>query len=224
MAGGQPYLQTVMNSALNDQTQSNYWMSTQLAACFSSCVILVAKILATSLTIGSGGSGGVLLFPAVFLGGITGAAYAKFVRARCFERGWLPAWLALLRPQRARRHDSRRNGLRIRGGDQDPYRLPRHDQRNHGVCTGLVGPALMITCSSAYILSRSFTLNEEQVRGIADSPAHRARVSGRCARRHHRRQRDRSQRAKFDAIPANMPFDGTSWKIKGGTGNRFSNR
>ena len=32
---------------------------------------------------------------------------------------------------------------------------------------------LMMTCASAYILSRSFTVNNEQVAGMADSPAHR---------------------------------------------------
>jgi CIC family chloride channel protein len=37
---------------------------------------------------------------------------------------------------------------------------------------GLAVP-LMMTCASAYILSRTFTMNEEQVPGIADSPAHR---------------------------------------------------
>src|SRR6185436_11859782 len=37
---------------------------------------------------------------------------------------------------------------------------------------GLAVP-LMMTCASAYLLSRSFTLNEEQVPGISDSPAHR---------------------------------------------------
>ncbi|MGD0093358.1 MAG: CBS domain-containing protein, partial [Planctomycetota bacterium] len=37
---------------------------------------------------------------------------------------------------------------------------------------GLVVP-LMMTCASAYLLSRSFTMNVEQVPGIGDSPAHR---------------------------------------------------
>jgi CBS domain-containing protein len=37
---------------------------------------------------------------------------------------------------------------------------------------GLVVP-LMMTCASAYLLSRSFTMNESQVAGISDSPAHR---------------------------------------------------
>src|SRR5207248_7057634 len=77
MAGGQTYLQTVVDSALND-APVDHWTTMKLAGFL--CVIIIAKIVATSLTIGSGGSGGVL-FPTLFLGGVTGAAYAKFVRA-----------------------------------------------------------------------------------------------------------------------------------------------
>ncbi len=90
LAGGQPYLQTVVDSALST-VDVDYATSMKLGVFL--CVIIVAKIFATSLTIGSGGSGGVL-FPALFLGGVTGAAYSKFMRA-LHDSGWLPEWLAL---------------------------------------------------------------------------------------------------------------------------------
>ncbi len=78
---------------------------------------------------------------------------------------------------------------------------------------GLVVP-LMVTCCSAYILSRSFTLNEEQVRGIADSPAHRGEflvdvLEGITVAD----AVDLS--AKPELIPANMPFEEILEKIKG---------
>jgi CIC family chloride channel protein len=212
MAGGQPYLQVVVNSAL-DETKSDYWMSAKLAAFL--CVVILAKILATSLTIGSGGSGGVL-FPAVFLGGITGAAYAKAVRA-IYERGWLPDWAAL--------SPNARGGMILVGmggvfaaATKTPIASLVMISEITG-SYGLVVP-LMITCSSAYILSRSFTLNEEQVRGIADSPAHRGEflvdvLEGITV------ADAIDPAATLEAIPANMVYDDIMDRIKGGTGTVF---
>ena len=212
LAGGQPYLQTVMNSAL-DEKKADYWISTQLGAFL--CVVILAKILATSLTIGSGGSGGVL-FPAVFLGGVTGAAYAKFIRA-LYERGWLPEWLAL--------SPNARGGMILVGmggvfaaATKTPIASLVMISEITG-SYGLVVP-LMITCSSAYLLSRSFTLNEEQVRGIADSPAHRGEflvdvLEGITV------ADAVDPKAKLEAIPASMPFNAVMEKIKGCTATVF---
>ena len=206
MGGGHHYLQTVVDSAL-DESKADYWISTKLGGFL--CVIIVAKILATSLTIGSGGSGGVL-FPAVFLGGVTGAAYSKFMRA-LFERGWLPSWLALSSNARAGMILVGMGGVFAAATKTPIASLVMISEITGSY--GLVVP-LMITCASAYILSRSFTLNEEQVRGIADSPAHRGEflvdvlegitvadaVAG---------------TAKHEPIPANMPFDEVMEKVKG---------
>src|SRR5205823_9206017 len=78
---------------------------------------------------------------------------------------------------------------------------------------GLAVP-LMMTCASAYVLSTSFTMNEEQVAGMADSPAHRGdfliniledvKVSDAIA--------DRS--VAPDLIPADLPFPRVLQRIK----------
>lgn len=51
-------------------------------------VLLVTKLFATSLTLGSGGSGGVFA-PSLFLGAVLGGAFGNFAH------GWMPAFTAL---------------------------------------------------------------------------------------------------------------------------------
>ncbi len=165
MAGGHSYLQTVINSAM-DNSSIDPRVSLQLAG-FLAAVVL-AKIVATGLTIGSGGSGG-LLFPALFLGGITGAAYAKLCRA-LNDAGWMHSYFALTPNARA--------GMILVGMGgvfAACTKTPIASLVMVSEITGSYGLAvpLMMTCASAYLLSRSFTLNEEQVPGISDSPAHR---------------------------------------------------
>ncbi len=206
MAGGYRYLQTMVDSAL-DVTRIDSWVSMKVAGFL--CVVIVAKILATSLTIGSGGSGGVL-FPAMFLGGVTGAAYSKFMRA-LFERGWLPHWLSLSPNARA--------GMILVGMGgvfAAATKTPIASLVMVSEITGSYGLAvpLMMTCASAYILSRSFTLNEEQVRGIADSPAHRGEflvdvLEGITV------ADAVDALAAPELIPANMPYNEVIEKIKG---------
>ncbi|HYF49134.1 MAG TPA: chloride channel protein, partial [Planctomycetota bacterium] len=96
MSGGYGYLQNVIDSAL-DTTQTDPMISLKIAAFLF--VVVLAKMIATGFTIGSGGSGG-LLFPALFLGGLTGAAYAKLQRAMD-EAGWIPHSLAMTPGARA---------------------------------------------------------------------------------------------------------------------------
>jgi CIC family chloride channel protein len=165
MAGGHSYLQTVINSAMDNKVIDPR-VSLQLAGFLA--VVVFAKILATGLTIGSGGSGG-LLFPALFLGGITGAAYAKMLRA-LNDAGWIHSWFALTPNTRA--------GMILVGMGgvfAACTKTPIASLVMVSEITGSYGLAvpLMMTCASAYLLSRSFTLNEEQVPGISDSPAHR---------------------------------------------------
>ncbi len=165
MSGGYHYLQDVIDSALNT-TQTDPAVSFKVAAFLG--VVVLAKILATGFTIGSGGSGG-LLFPALFLGGITGAAYSKFLRAM-HEAGWTPDSLAMTPGARA--------GMILVGMGgvfAACTKTPIASLVMVSEITGSYGLAvpLMMTCASAYILSRSFTMNVEQVPGIADSPAHR---------------------------------------------------
>ena len=165
MAGGYEYLQAVVNSAL-DTTVTDYRVSLKLAGFL--LVVVAAKILATSLTIGSGGSGGVL-FPALFLGGATGAAYAKFLRALT-DAGWLNAHFGL--PPNARA------GMILVGMGGVFTACTKTPIASLVMVSEITGSyslsvPLMMTCASSYILSRSFTVNNEQVAGMADSPAHR---------------------------------------------------
>jgi len=165
MSGGYSYLQAVLNSAL-DPAAADCWVSLKLAGFLA--VVVLAKILATAFTVGSGGSGG-LLFPALFLGGVTGAAYAKLCRF-LNDAGWLHAVLAL--PPNAR------GGLVLVGMGGVFAACTKTPIASLVMVSeitgsyGLVVP-LMLACASAYLLSRSFTMHVEQVPGISDSPAHR---------------------------------------------------
>ena len=165
MGGGHSYLQSVLNSAL-DTAEINPWDSFKLAGFLG--VVVLAKILATGFTIGSGGSGGVL-FPSLFLGGITGATYAKLMRA-VNDAGWMPNHLAISAEARAGMILVGMGGVFAACTKTPIASLVLVSEITGSY--GLVVP-LMMTCASAYILSRSFTINQEQVPGIADSPAHR---------------------------------------------------
>jgi CIC family chloride channel protein len=130
--------------------------------------VVLAKIVATGFTLGSGGSGG-LLFPALFLGGVTGAAYSKLLRAFT-AAGWVPGIMVMSPNERA--------GMILVGMGgvfAACTKTPIASLVMVSEITGSYGLSvpLMMTCASAYLLSHSFTMNEEQVPGIADSPAHR---------------------------------------------------
>jgi CIC family chloride channel protein len=165
MSGGLGYLQAVINSAL-DPSHVEPWISFKLAGFLA--VVVLAKIIATSLTIGSGGSGG-LLFPALFLGGITGAAYSKFLRFLT-DLGWLPGALQMTPHARAGMILVGMGGVFAACVKTPIASLVMVSEITGSY--GLVVP-LMMTCASAYLLSHSFTMNKAQVPGIAESPAHR---------------------------------------------------
>jgi CIC family chloride channel protein len=165
MAGGHGYLQTAVNCAL-DPTAHPAWTSFMLAGFLA--FVVVAKIAATCFTLGSGGSGG-LLFPALFLGGITGAAYAKLVRAFSTV-GWVPDFLVMTPNARAGMILVGMGGVFAACTKTPIASLVMVSEITGSY--GLLVP-LMMTCTSAYLLSRSFSLSTEQVPGIADSPAHR---------------------------------------------------
>ena len=165
MSGGYSYLQAVLNSAL-DPAAANCWVSLKLAGFLG--VVVLAKILATGFTVGSGGSGG-LLFPALFLGGITGAAYARLCRF-LNDAGWMHPWLALQPNARAGLVLVGMGGVFAACTKTPIASLVMVSEITGSY--GLVVP-LMMTCASAYLLSRSFTMNAEQVPGMSDSPAHR---------------------------------------------------
>jgi CIC family chloride channel protein len=165
MTGGHRYLQTVVDGAL-DPALYDFWTSFKVAGFLG--VVVIAKIVATGLTLGSGGSGG-LLFPALFLGGVTGAAYSKLLRAFT-AADWVPGIMVMSPNERA--------GMILVGMGgifAACTKTPITSLVMVSEITGSYGLSvpLMMTCASAYLLSHSFTMNEEQVAGIADSPAHR---------------------------------------------------
>ncbi len=165
MSGGNSYLQTVVNNAI-DPARLPAHVSLTLAGFLA--VVVLAKIVATGLTVGSGGSGG-LLFPALFLGGLTGAAYAKFCRALS-DLGWLHSYFAPTPMARGSMVLVGMGGVFAACTKTPIASLVMVSEITGSY--GLVVP-LMMTCASAYLLSRSFTMNEAQVPGISDSPAHR---------------------------------------------------
>ena len=212
MAGGHLYLQTVVNSALDPNTY-DFWTSFKLAG-FLGAVVL-AKILASSFTIGSGGSGG-LLFPALFLGGVTGAAYSKLLRALS-SLHWLPNSLIMTPNQRAGMILVGMGGVFAACTKTPIASLVMVSEITGSY--GLLVP-LMMTCASAYLLSHSFTMNEEQVPGIADSPAHQGeflvniledmKVSDAMV-----------NISKSELIPASMPYKKVMATIRGCSSSVF---
>jgi CIC family chloride channel protein len=150
-----------------------------------------------------------VLFPALFLGGVSGAAYAKCMRALA-EFGWLPPSLALTPTARASLILVGMGGVFAAATKTPIASLVMVSEITGSY--GLVVP-LMITCASAYILSRSFTLNEEQVRGIADSPAHRGEflidvLEGITV------ADAIPDLPKPELIPASMPYDAIMERVK----------
>jgi len=168
-------------------------------------LMLVCKILATCLTIGSGASGGVL-FPTLFIGAMTGALYGKLWQGH----DWMPNWLVPTPEARAGLIFVGMAGL-FTGCTKTPIASLVMISEMTG-SYGLVVP-LMLVCASTYLLTASFTMDEDQVRGMADSPAHRGdflvnvleEISVRAAVSTH---------APPELIHADMPFPQVLEKIK----------
>jgi CIC family chloride channel protein len=127
-------------------------------------LVVLCKIVATGLTIGSGASGG-LLFPILFIGGLTGAAYARF-----WQGLPLPDWMSLTPEARGGMIMVAMGGV-FCGCTKTPIASLVLVSELTG-SYGLAVP-LMLCCASTYLLTTSFTIDEEQVGSIADSPAHR---------------------------------------------------
>ena len=213
MAGGYDYLQSVIKSAQDDSLVGT-WAALKLAGFLA--VVVLAKIVATGFTIGSGGSGG-LLFPAMFVGGIGGAAYAKFIRA-LNEAGWVPAFFAM--PPNAR------VGMILVGMGGVFAACTKTPIASLVMVSEITGSyslavPLMMTCASAYILSTSFTMNSEQVPGIADSPAHRGDFLVNVLEDIRVREVLAERSAPPELIPADLPFQKVLERIKGSTASVF---
>jgi len=124
--------------------------------------VAVAKCLATSLTVGSGASGGVL-GPSVFVGGIVGALLGTFLLAAgigdfddSLRQALIPVGM----------------GGVLAASMRTPLAAIVMVTEMTG-SYGLIVPS-MVVCMSAYMIGRRYGLNQEQLRTSADSPAHAA--------------------------------------------------
>ena len=121
-------------------------------------VLLPAKILATALTISSGGSGGVFA-PSLIIGGITGAVFAELA-VRVAPAAAPPAAACVL--------------VGMGGFFSGVAKVPIASLIMVAEMSGsydLLVP-MMLVGSVTFLLTRGVTIYEEQVPGRVDSPAH----------------------------------------------------
>ncbi len=157
MDGRYEFIQDAMNTSVFTERFSSLgaW---GLVALFGGVVL--AKCLATALTVGSGASGGVL-GPSVFVGGAAGALVG------CLFEALLPGMIP----------ESLRQGLiavGMAGVLSAAMRTPLAAIVMVAEMTGgygLIVPSMLV-CVGAYVIGRRFGLNSEQVQTAADSPAH----------------------------------------------------
>jgi len=175
-------------------------------------VVMLCRIVATGLSVGSGASGG-LLFPILLVGGLTGATYGRFWQ----DMSWLPEQLQLTTGARAGLVVVAMGGL-FCGCTKTPIASLVLISEMSGTY-GMVVP-LMLCCASTYVLTTSFSVEEAQVPGIADSPAHRGDFLINILE--DIRVRDAlTGRIKPEPIPADMPFSKVLEKIKHSTASTF---
>lgn len=121
--------------------------------------LVALKIIATSLTIGSGGSGGVFA-PGLFIGGMVGGAMWGLLHGRVAGMPSVPAPFVIV------------GMMALFGGvAKAPIAviLMVAEMTNE---FSMVVPAMMAT-TLAYLVSGNITIYENQVKTRADSPAHR---------------------------------------------------
>jgi CIC family chloride channel protein len=212
MGQGYGFLQKTFSGVL-DPTAPDPSTALKLAGFLA--VVILAKILATCFTIGSGGSGG-LLFPALFLGGLTGAAYSRLWQA-LNGLGLAPANLALTPLARADMVLVGMGGVFAACTKTPIASLVLVSEITGSY--GLVVP-LMLACTSAYLLSRSFTINEEQVMSLADSPAHRGDFLGNVLEEITVAEATAGSR-KLELFPADTPCTQILERIKGSSASAF---
>ena len=147
MGGGYHWIQ----QALDGELLGNVWWVIAL--------VCLAKILATSFTISSGGSGGVFA-PSLFIGGMLGAAYGQLCHYMFPEQVAYPQVFVL---------------VGMGGFFAGVAKVPLTSVLM--VCEMTAGyqllvPLMVVSFVNVAILSSKITLYEEQVRSLIDSPAH----------------------------------------------------
>lgn len=159
MDGQYRFVQNAMDGTLLSGFESASWW--WWVALFGS--VAVAKCIATALTVGSGASGG-LLGPIVFIGGVAGALVGALVEALVpgvfaadgenLRRALIPVGMA---------------GVLSAGMRAPLASLVMVTEMTGSY--GLIVP-LMLVCVTSYVFGRRWGLNNEQVRSVAESPAH----------------------------------------------------
>ncbi len=144
MAGGYGWIQQAIDGRL---------------ALWLMAVLVVAKIAATSFTISSGGSGGVFA-PSLFIGAMLGGAYG----AACHQL--FPEWV----PQQEAFVLVGMGGF-FAGVAKVPLTALLMVSEMSGSYSLLV-PLMLVSMVNVAILSQRWTLYEEQVSSLIDSPAH----------------------------------------------------
>ncbi len=137
------------------------WLQTALAPGLPLGILLAlvpAKILATSFTISSGGSGGVFA-PSLVIGGVTGAVFADLA-------GRVAPWMA---PSASACILVGMGGF-FAGVAKVPIASLIMVAEMSGSYSLLV--PMMLVCSVTFVLTRGVTMYEGQVPGRVDSPAH----------------------------------------------------
>ena len=156
MDGQYRFVQNAMDGQLfQNPSEVNWWW---WAAVFGA--VMLAKCIATGLTVGSGASGG-LLGPSVFIGGVAGAflgALCEAVYPGTFPEGLRAALIPV------------GMGGVLAASMRTPLAAIVMVTEMTG-SYGLIVP-LMLVCVGAYVVGRRWGLNHEQVRGAAESPAH----------------------------------------------------
>ncbi len=150
MAGGYGWIQ----QALNGDMGPMHSLTLELMA-----VLVLAKILATSFTISSGGSGGVFA-PSLFTGAMLGGAFGLLCQALAPE--WAPQPEAFVLVGM---------GGFFAGVAKVPLTALIMVSEMSG-SYGLLVPLMLVSVINVALLSSRWTLYEEQVSSLIDSPAH----------------------------------------------------
>jgi CIC family chloride channel protein len=151
------FIQQAMDGQLSGAGRMHWWWFAGLFA-----MILVAKCVATSCTVGSGAAGGVL-GPSLFIGGITGAMVGALLEAQF--PGTFPE------PLRKALIPVGMGGVLAAGMRTPLAAAVMVIEMTESY--GLIVP-LMVVCTTAYVVGNRWGLNEEQVPTSSQSPVHSA--------------------------------------------------
>ena len=156
MDGRYLFIRNAMDGSLfsGDNALDWWWWARLFAA------VTLVKCLATAFTVGSGASGGVL-GPGVFIGGVTGACVGSALEA--MYPGTFPE------PLRKSLIPVGMGGV-LAASMRTPLAAIVMATEMAG-SYGLIVPSMLV-CIIAYVIGRRWGLNREQVRSVAESPAH----------------------------------------------------